>query len=138
MQGPAPAMEPYIEDFRGDDGVMHVRLSGTYPKERLASRRNLFEPLVDACQKDKCRAAIVDARDLRVNFDTVALFRAGVDAASLNRLDLCIALVAREDQISPFFDDVLHNRGARVEVFTDMERARSWVRDRPLLAVKQV
>ena len=131
-------MEPYKEDFRGDDGVMHVRLSGTYPKERLASRRNLFEPLVDACQKDKCRTAIVDARDLRVDFDTVALFRAGVDAASLNTLDLRIAFVAREDQISPFFDDVLRNRGARVEIFTDMEGARSWVRGWQLPAAKQV
>jgi hypothetical protein len=120
-------MEPYVEEYRVEDAVMHVRLSGTYPNARLASSENLFQPLIEACRRGNCRRVIVDARELQVNFNTAALFRAGVDAATLNEFNLCVALVARKDMISPFFDDVIRNRCARVEVFKELESARSWI-----------
>jgi hypothetical protein len=123
-------VDSYTQEFRVEDKVMHVRLSGTFPNERLAMKENLFRPLIDACRKDHCPMAIVDARQLQVDFDTTALFRAGVDAASMNEFGLCVALVGRDDMIDPFFDDVTHNRGARVKVFTDMEHARIWVNER--------
>jgi hypothetical protein len=66
----------------------------------------------------------------KFSFNTTALFRAGVDAAAMNEFGLCVALVARRDMIDPFFADVTHNRGARVEVFTDMDSARTWVNER--------
>ena len=120
-------IDSYTQEFRVEDNVMHVRLSGTFPNSRLALKENLFQPLIEACRKDNCPTAIVDARELQVDFDTTALFRAGVDAASLNRFGLCVALVARTDMIDPFFDDVAHNRGARVKVFTDVDSAKTWV-----------
>lgn len=123
-------MNEYSQEFYVEDGVEHVRLSGTYPNERLAIKENLFQPLIEACRKDDCCMAIVDARELQVDFNTTALFRAGVDAASLTQIGLCVALVARRDMISSFFDDVTHNRGARVKVFTDMESAKAWVNER--------
>src|SRR5687768_1186011 len=120
-------MSPYTEEFRVEDGIVLVRLSGTYPNDRLASSDNLFQPLIDECRTNHHRWVIVDARELQVNFSTAALFRAGVDAASLRRFDLCVALLARKDMVSPFFDDVIRNRCALVEVFTDMESARRWI-----------
>jgi hypothetical protein len=122
-------MEPYVEEFRAVDGVMHVRLQGTFPNGRLAIEKNLYQPLIEACGNSHCCDAIVDARALRVGFDTMALFRAGVDAASLNKFGLRVALVARKDMVSSFFDDVIRNRGARVEVFTDMEGANNWIEE---------
>ena len=95
-----------MQEFRVEGGVVHVRLSGSYPNERLAIKENLFKPLIDECKRENCREAIVDARELQVEFDTVALFRAGVDAASMNEFGLRVALIAREDMISSFFDDV--------------------------------
>ena len=109
---------------------MHVRLSGVYPEERLAFEENLFKPLIDACKQQNCREAVVDARELQVRFDTLGLFRAGVDAASLNAFGLHVALIAREDMLSSFFDDVTHNRAAQVRVFTDLEGAQVWLRQR--------
>jgi len=120
-------MESYGQQFRVEADVIHVRLSGTYPIERLAIKANLFEPLIEACKKGNCRLAIVDARELHVAFDTGALFRAGIDAAALQDFGLHVALLAREDMISAFFDDVTHNRGAPVHVFTDVESARAWI-----------
>ena len=120
-------IDSYKQEFRVENRVMNVQLSGTFPNERLAMKENLFRPLLEACKKDNCPMAIVDARQLQVDFDTTALFRAGVDAASMNEFGLGVALVARKDMIDPFFDDVTHNRGARVKVFTDLESARAWV-----------
>jgi len=120
-------MPPYVEEFSKQDDVMLVRLSGTFPNDRLADTENLFAPLVAACRKDHCCMAIVDARDLHVDFDTLALFRAGVDAATTTRDELCVALVARDELLSPFFDDVIQNRGAHLHVFTDMDSARAWI-----------
>jgi len=31
--------------------------------------------------------------------------------------------------ISPFFDDVIHNRCARVQVFTDQANACAWINE---------
>jgi hypothetical protein len=100
------------------------------PVERLAIQENLFTPLIEECTRQNCRDAIVDARELQVDFNTIAMFRAGVDAASLNAFGLRVALVARPDMMSSFFEDVTHNRCAQVQVFTDPESARAWIQER--------
>jgi hypothetical protein len=120
-------MEGYNEDFRLEGDVLHVRLSGKFPNELLRKGENLFQPLVDACSTHNCKKALIDARDLQVDFGTVALFQAGTDAAFLTRLGLRIALLAREDMVEPFFQDVVSNRGGDVGVFTDMDTARDWL-----------
>ena len=122
-------MNQYTQKFRVEGGVVHARLAGTYPNARLAKKENLFKPLIDECRRENCFEAIVDARELQVEFDTVALFRAGVDAASMNEFGLRVALIARKNMISSFFADVTHNRGAQVEVFTDRESAQTWLRE---------
>ena len=128
-------MENYLEEFAVAGGVLHVRLSGTFPNERVAMKKNLFEPLIEACRKENCRMAIVDARALQVDFNTAALFRVGVDAAALNDFRLHVALVARADMLSSFFDDVTYNRAAPVHVFTDPKEARDWIDERLPMAV---
>ena len=117
----------YTLEFRVEQDVMHARVAGTYPTAHVHQEGNRFQPLVEACEQSGCRKAVIDARDLQVNFDTMALFWAGVDAANVSRAGLLIAIVAREEIIDSFFQDVVTNRGARVEVFTDMEDAMAWV-----------
>ena len=89
-----------------------------------------FKPLIEECKRENCRDAMVDARQLQVEFDTIALFRAGVDAAAMNEFGLRVALIAREDMISSFFDDVIYNRAAQVQVFTDPQSAEAWIKER--------
>jgi hypothetical protein len=123
-------MNRYKEDFRLEDGVLHVRLSGEFPEELLRSGKNLFQPLIDACATHECKKAVVDARELQAHFSTMTLFRAGEDAAFLARVGVRIALLAREDMVDPFFGDVVTNRGGDVGVFTDMDAARAWLQGR--------
>jgi len=124
-------MDQYKQTFRFEVGVMHVLLAGKYPMERMLENVNLFRPLIEACGAQNCRKALIDARELEVEFDTMALFRAGVDASELNRYGLRVALVARKDMISPFFDDVIRNRAAQVQVFTDIDTAGAWLKAIP-------
>jgi len=121
-------MNGYGQEFRIENDVLHVRLSGKLPNDLLDKEENLFQPLIEACSFQKCKKALIDARDLKVDFDTMAMFRAGVDAAFLSRIGLRVALLAREDMIDPFFNNVAQNRCAVIGVFTDMDSARDWLR----------
>jgi hypothetical protein len=120
-------MDQYKEDFRVEDGVLHVRLSGKFPNELLRKGTNLFQPLADACPTHNCNKVLIDARDLQVDLDTFGLLRAGEDVASMTRMGIHIAILAREDMLDPFFEDVAVNRGASVKVFTELDTARSWL-----------
>jgi len=121
-------MNQYTREIHAQDGVVHLRLKGRYPNEHLRQEQNVFTALIDACEQNHCQKAVIDARDLEVDFNTLEYFRAGVDASELHRYGLRLALVAREEMISSFFDDVIHNRGVAVRVFTDLESASTWVR----------
>jgi hypothetical protein len=120
-------MKEYRQAFRVEDDILYVRLSGEFPKDLLKRHENLFQPLIEACLSQKCEKSLIDARELEIDFNTVAMFQAGVDASFLSRIGLRVALVAREDMIDPFFDDVAKNRGAVIGVFTDMISARNWL-----------
>jgi hypothetical protein len=121
----------YKENFKFEDGILHVHLSGKFPNEMLREQKNLFQPLIDACSTSKCKKALIDARDLEVEFGIMALFQAGEDAASLARIGLHVALLAREDMLNTFFDNVVFNRGGDVGIFTDMDAALEWLQSEP-------
>jgi hypothetical protein len=120
-------MKDYVEDFQFRDGVLHVRLSGKFPQELLRRQENLFSPLVDACLQYRCKKALIDARDLQTDLDTMALFRAGQDAPFLTSSGLRVALLARNDQQDSFFDNVAFNRGSLMGIFTDQGAALEWL-----------
>jgi len=124
-------VKDYKEDFRIENGVLYVRLSGKFPNELLRSSENLFQPLIDACSAQNCTKALVDARDLEVDLGTMGLFQAGEDAVFLRQIGLRMALLAREDMLDPFFDAVVVNRGGDVRVFTDIDAAHRWLESEP-------
>lgn len=121
-------MNEYSEDFRFDNGIVYVYLAGTFPKTLLLEEKNLFQPLIDECSSHQCHKAIIDATKLKVDFDTTELYRAGKDATHLSRLNLRVAIVAREDMVDLFFEDVAFNRGGDIQVFTTLAAARKWLK----------
>ena len=121
-------MDGYNEDFRFEDDVLRVHLSGKFPNELLDKGGNVFQPLIDACSARNCTKALVDARELQVAMGTMALFQAGNDAAFMNHLGLRVAFVIREDMRDKFFESVVLNRGGQVGIFTDTDAARDWLK----------
>jgi hypothetical protein len=120
-------MDEFGQEFRLVGGVLHIRLSGKFPSKLLYGEENLFRPVIDACSPHNCKKVLIDARALVAEFDTLALYRAGTDAAFLAGLGVRMALVASADMRDTFFDDVVSNRGGDVGVFTDMDSARGWL-----------
>ena len=121
-------MKKYIERFEFENGETYVHLSGKFPNKLLRDKKNVFQPLIDACISHQCNKALIDATDLDVGLNTMELFKAGEDAAHMSRLNLRVAIVAREDMFDQFFEDVAVNRGGDIEVFTDMDAAREWLK----------
>ena len=121
-------MKEYYKDYRFEDGVVFARLSGEYPNELLQQGENLFKPLVEVCSTHKCKRAVIDARDLQVNFDTMAIFQAGEDAAFTTRAGYRIAVITNEGMIDPFFENVAFNRGGNIGIFTEMDAALAWLK----------
>lgn len=120
-------MKDYIEEFKFEDQVLQVRLSGNFPDDLLRKQGNVFQPLIDACATNKCRKALIDARELSVGLNTFQMFDAGENAVIFEQLSLRVALVARDDMIDPFFENVVSNRGGKIGVFTDKEKALAWL-----------
>jgi hypothetical protein len=83
-------------------------------------------PNIDGCSRREFKQALIDAREPKVGFDTKALYRVGKDAASLTRLGVRVALLARDDMLDRSLGDVIHNRGANIGVFTELAAARDW------------
>jgi len=121
-------MSDYNQEFKIEEGLLLVRLSGTFPNELLRSEQNLFQPLIDESLALNCKSVLIDATRLQVTFSTMAIFRAGEDVAVLSSFGLRVAIVTREEIIDPFFEDVAFNRGGTVGVFTDMDTARDWLK----------
>ena len=120
-------MENYNREFRYDDGILTVRLTGIFPNELLDKEENLFQPLINECSRRNCRKVLVDARDLEADLGTLGLLQAGKNAASLAHIGLRVAFVAREDMLDRFFESVSFNRGGTSGVFTKMDTAREWL-----------
>ena len=90
--------------------------------EHLGRRQPLDQP--ERLTRD---ALAGHARGRRV----VALAHAAavaVAAAAIAAEDQLV-LVARQEMMSSFFDDVIHNRAAPVRVFTDPDAAATWLRE---------
>jgi hypothetical protein len=121
-------MNKYYENFKFEDGILKVHLSGEFPRDLLRKGKNLFQPLVDACATYTCKKVLIDITDLQVDFSTIEMFQAGKDAAELVRFSLRIAVLARKDSLDEFFDNVVFNRGGNFSVFTDMNAAYEWLK----------
>lgn len=121
-------MNGYHQHFQFKEGVLHVRLSGEFPDELLEKLENLFQPLIDACSEYHCKQVLIDARNLHVKFDTLALFRSGKDAANLANIGLRVALLTRKEMLDPFFDDVVSNRSGQICIFTNIDAALDWLK----------
>src|SRR5215472_3228570 len=120
-------MNDYKVEFKLEGSVLHVRVSGQFPYEKLEQPGNAFQRLIDACVASQRNKILLDSRELQAKFSTIQVFRAGNDAVSLTAAGIWLAIVTRKDLRDPFFDDVVANRGGRVGVFMDINAARDWL-----------
>lgn len=120
-------MDTYTREFQFDDGILSIRLTGTFPNARLGGEDNLFQPLIDECLQRNCRKVLVDARNLEADLGILGLHQAGKNSATLAYIGLRVAFLAREDMVDRFFETVAINHGGILGIFSETDSAREWL-----------
>lgn len=116
----------YKIEGRGD----HIHL--VHDPDFLATRETMIElwsDLSEVCDRLGCASILVEAPSMQRKMDTTAVFESGTRLAQIAP-GITVALYAPDyapDELSDFFRTVARNRGARVEFFSDKQKALEWL-----------
>lgn len=89
----------------------------------------VWEELGRVCKEENCTNILVEANAPTRKMDTTAAFESGTQLSRM-AAGLKIALLFhnyKTDELSEFFKTVAHNRGVRVDFFTDKQKALEWL-----------
>lgn len=89
----------------------------------------VWEELGRICKEENCSNILVEADAPTRKMDTTAAFESGTQLARM-AAGLKLALLFHDykpDELSEFFKTVAHNRGVRIEFFSDREKALDWL-----------
>jgi hypothetical protein len=118
----------YYREFEIKDGILSIHLSGEFPVKILKSNENIFTPLAEACILNCCKRALLDVRKLENTFSVVDVYKLGKDIAMLSLQQIKVAFLIRQELYDHFFEDEALNRGAHVQLFTDLNSATEWLK----------
>jgi hypothetical protein len=106
---------------------LHIIFSGSFS---LAASKASVDAMVKACAEGRCSKVLFDCRPMTGEMSIMDRFDTGQYGAQTITHGIKIAMLAREDQISPnnFFENVAVNRGVNLKVFTDENGAIEWLR----------
>lgn len=87
------------------------------------------DAMVDACQRERLTKVLFDCRTMTGEPTVVDRFNVGQYGASTIPREVRIAMLTREDLPLPdrFFEVVARNRGLRLTVFFDVDKALDWL-----------
>jgi hypothetical protein len=88
------------------------------------------DELMEVCKKGSCVRVLLEAPSPRRKMDTTAAFESGTRLARVSP-GLRIAMLFynyKTDELTEFFKTVAHNRGVRVEYFSEKKKALEWLR----------
>ncbi len=86
----------------------------------------LIQEIADTCIRDELRKILCDVRGMTGKISVIDSFQLAVAAASAFR-GLQVAGVYRQEDIDPFVETVVINRGGNVHMFSDIESAKAWL-----------
>ncbi len=113
-------------ELRGN--YIHVQLPPGYEitPEGTAAQ---FAAVGEARAKYGCRRVLVEGEAPKRRMDTTDAFRSGERAARAETgLSIAFCYAGYEpDELTAFFKNVAHNRGVRVEFFSDRAQALRWL-----------
>ena len=107
---------------------IHVQLAPAY-ELRPEGNAELILAISDVCTRQGQRRVLVEGTIAARKMGTMDSFGAGSLAGSmLTGMSIaCCFYGYQPDQQTQFFKDVAHNRGARIEFFSDRESALRWL-----------
>jgi hypothetical protein len=111
------------------EGYVHVLYRPNYEITRETMIATCDE-LEQVCKQDSCVRVLLEAPSPRRKMDTTAAFESGTRLARVSP-GLRIAMLFynyKTDELTEFFKTVAHNRGVRVEYFSEKKKALEWLR----------
>jgi hypothetical protein len=111
---------------RGD--YIHLLHEPNYEITR-DSMGEVWSELSEACKRLGCNVVLVEAPSPKRKLDTTAAFETATRIAQLAPgIKMALLLLDYQtDELTEFFKTVARNRGARIEHFSDKEKALEWL-----------
>jgi hypothetical protein len=108
------------------DNYLHVTVSGIFSPELS---EDSIDNMVAAAKKDEFTKILFDIRPMSGEIGVLDRFESGRYGALIIPQNFKIAMLGRNDQISPdkFFQTVVRNRGVNLKVFSEFEKAIEWL-----------
>jgi len=105
---------------------LQITFSGPFSP---TAARDSVDTMVTACAREGCSKVLFDCRPMTGDMSVSDRFETGTYGAAKIPVQIKIAMLGREDQISPdnFFETVARNRGVNVTVFSDIDAALEWL-----------
>ena len=119
-------MEKNFRIYQEGD-IIRVVVTGVFS---LGLAKQVVDAAIRVCEESHLVRALVDIRPMQGDLATLDRYEAGTYGAKVIPRAVAVAMLARQDQISPdsFFENVLVNRGVNLRVFSDPEEAIEWLR----------
>ncbi len=111
-----------IEDA-GD--LLLVRIAGAY--SGIEAAETAFAAIAGQCRSLRRSLVLIDLTALTDTVPPRDRFLLGKRAARLWGRRIKVAILAKPEEITHFFENVAVNEGANVRVFADPEAARAWL-----------
>ena len=116
------------KDFRiyQEVNILRVVVTGVFSLDLC---KRVVHATTKACEEHHLVRVLVDIRPMQGDLATLDRYEVGTYAAKVIPRAIALAMLERQDQISPdnFLENVLVNRGVNLRVFSDSEEALEWL-----------
>lgn len=117
---------PFDLEFQGT--YVHIQ----FPSATIIGpdeAEQLWETISSLSAQYACRKFLIETSRPDVRFDTMSAFESGSRLADMTSgLTLAFCLYDYEhDDVGYFFKTVVENRGVKIEYFSDLQKAVSWI-----------
>ena len=110
------------------DGYVHLLHEPNYEVNR-DSMGEVWSELTAACARTNCNTVLVEAPSPKRQIDTTGAFEAATRISQI-AAGIKVAMLLldyKTDELTEFFKTVARNRGARIEYFSEKEKALEWL-----------
>lgn len=106
---------------------VYMKVTGVYNSQQFMG---LPKIMLDECVKADSNKILVDAREVDfTNLSTMERYFLGEEFANVISYHVSVAIVVPEKIITKFLETVATNRGAKMQVVSDLETAKAWLKN---------
>ena len=106
------------------NGHLSIKAAGPYS---LADLRDLFDRVKAESETRADRGVVLDVTEVAGAIPVMDMHVLGEHCSRVWKLQFRIAIVAQEDGLNKFFENVASNRGVQIAVVSNRDAASEWL-----------